>query len=109
MDHEDNKRRRRISEQEEAPLVGIAPPHLRSMILASLETGMRRCETNPHCSDRESTAASPRDLSTLAKTGLQGRDARVPAPVPTDQPPLAGSSSRVRVATRLSVVFAGSG
>ena len=41
---EDNQRRRRISEDEEAGLLTIAPPFLRSMIIAALDTGMRRGE-----------------------------------------------------------------
>ena len=42
--HEDNKRRRRVSEEEEAALLAVASPHLRSMIIAALDTGMRRGE-----------------------------------------------------------------
>lgn len=41
---EDNKRRRRISEDEEARLLEHAPPLLRSMLVAALDTGMRRGE-----------------------------------------------------------------
>ena len=41
---EDNQRRRRISEDEEARLLAIAPPLLRSMIIAALDTGMRQGE-----------------------------------------------------------------
>ena len=37
---EDNQRRRRISELEEARLLAAAPPLLRSMIVAALDTGM---------------------------------------------------------------------
>ena len=44
MELEDNKRRRRISEEEEAALLTVASPHLRSMIIAALDTGMRRGE-----------------------------------------------------------------
>ena len=44
MELEDNKRRRRISEAEEAALLAVASPHLRSMIIAALDTGMRRGE-----------------------------------------------------------------
>ena len=44
MELEDNKRRRRISEQEEAALLAVAAPYLRSMIIAALDTGMRRGE-----------------------------------------------------------------
>jgi integrase len=43
-DLEDNKRRRRISESEEAALLAVASPHLRSMIIAALDPGMRRAE-----------------------------------------------------------------
>ena len=41
---EDNKRRRRLSEDEEAKLLAAAPLHLRAMIIAALDTGMRRGE-----------------------------------------------------------------
>jgi integrase len=41
---EDNRRRRRVSEAEEARLLVVAPPFLRSMIVAALDTGMRRGE-----------------------------------------------------------------
>lgn len=44
MELEDNRRRRRISEAEEAALLAVASPHLRSMIIAALDTGMRRAE-----------------------------------------------------------------
>jgi integrase len=41
---EDNQRRRRVSEDEEARLLAVAPPLLRSMIIAGLDTGMRQGE-----------------------------------------------------------------
>ena len=44
MELEDNQRRRRVSEAEEAALLAVASPHLRSMIIAALDTGMRRGE-----------------------------------------------------------------
>ena len=44
LEREDNRRRRRVSEQEEAALLAVASPHLRSMIIAALDTGMRRGE-----------------------------------------------------------------
>ena len=44
MEIEDNKRRRRVSEEEEAALLAVASPHLRSMLIAALDTGMRRGE-----------------------------------------------------------------
>jgi integrase len=44
MELEDNKRRRRISEAEEQALLAVAPSHLRAMISAALDTGMRRGE-----------------------------------------------------------------
>ncbi len=44
-EREDNKRRRRISPEEEERLLSAAPPHLRSMIIAALDTGMRRGTT----------------------------------------------------------------
>jgi integrase len=43
-EHEDNRRFRRISEDEEARLLATAPPYLRAMIIAALDTGMRRGE-----------------------------------------------------------------
>jgi integrase len=44
MELEDNKRRRRVGESEEAALLAVASPHLRSMIITALDTGMRRGE-----------------------------------------------------------------
>ncbi len=44
LELEDNKPRRRVSEEEEAALLAVASPHLRSMIIAALDTGMRRGE-----------------------------------------------------------------
>ena len=41
MELEDNKRRRRISEAEEKALLAVASSHLRAMIIAALDTGMR--------------------------------------------------------------------
>jgi integrase len=41
---EDNQRRRRMSEDEEAQLLAVAPPLLRSLIIAGLDTGMRQGE-----------------------------------------------------------------
>jgi integrase len=42
--HEDNRRRRRLSEDEEVRLLAVATPFLRSMIIAALDTGMRQGE-----------------------------------------------------------------
>jgi integrase len=42
--HEDNKRRRRVSDDEESALLRVAPPHIRAMLVAALDTGMRRGE-----------------------------------------------------------------
>ena len=39
---EDNKRRRRVSEEEEQRLLDFAPPLLRALMIAALDTGMRR-------------------------------------------------------------------
>ena len=44
LEREDNKRRRRLSEEEESSLLAVASPSLRSMIIAALDTGMRRGE-----------------------------------------------------------------
>ena len=41
---EDNKRSRRIAEEEEQRLLDAAPPMLRALIIAALDTGMRRGE-----------------------------------------------------------------
>ena len=41
---EDNKRRRRLSEDEEVRLLTVAPPFLRSMLITALDTGMRQGE-----------------------------------------------------------------
>ena len=42
--HEDNKRRRRIDEHEEAALLQNAPAHVQAMLIAALDTGMRQGE-----------------------------------------------------------------
>lgn len=42
--YEDNQRRRRLTEAEEGKLLAAAAPMLRSMIIAALDTGMRRGE-----------------------------------------------------------------
>ena len=42
--HEDNQRRRRITDEEEARLLAAAPVHFRAMIIAALDTGLRRGE-----------------------------------------------------------------
>jgi integrase len=42
--HEDNRRRRRISPDEEDHLLAVAPAHLRCLIIAALDSGMRRGE-----------------------------------------------------------------
>jgi integrase len=41
---EDNMRRRRLSEEEEARILTYAPTHLRSAMITALDTGMRRGE-----------------------------------------------------------------
>lgn len=41
---EDNRRRRRVDEQEETALLQAAPPHIRAMLVAALDTGMRQGE-----------------------------------------------------------------
>jgi integrase len=42
--HEDNKRRRRIDEAEEAALLNAAPPQIQAMLVAAIDTGMRQGE-----------------------------------------------------------------
>ena len=44
LEREDNRRCRRVSEEEEASLLHVASPYLRSMIITALDTGMRRGE-----------------------------------------------------------------
>ncbi len=44
MELEDNRCRRRVSEEEKAALLAVASPILLSMIIAALDTGMRRGE-----------------------------------------------------------------
>jgi integrase len=41
---EDNRRRRRISDDEGQRLLEVAPPFLRSMIITALDTGTRQGE-----------------------------------------------------------------
>lgn len=41
---EDNKRRRRIDEQEEAALLAHAPRHIQALLIAAIDTGMRSGE-----------------------------------------------------------------
>ena len=49
--HEDNQRRRRITDEEEARLLAAAPVHFRAMIIAALDTGLRRGESWPSFGD----------------------------------------------------------
>jgi integrase len=42
--HDDSRRRRRVSEDEEAALLEMAPPHIQAMLIAAIDTGMRRGE-----------------------------------------------------------------
>ena len=35
---------RRVSEDEEAALLEVAPPHIQAMLIAAIDTGMRRGE-----------------------------------------------------------------
>ena len=49
LELEDNVRRRRIGPEEEAALLKVAAPLLRSMIIAALDTGMRRGEMLALC------------------------------------------------------------
>src|SRR5215208_4440096 len=44
LEREDNRRHRRLSEDEEKRLLEHAPAHIRPMIIAALDTGMRRGE-----------------------------------------------------------------
>ena len=53
---EDNQRRRRIAEEEETRLLAMAPPLLRSMIIAALDTGMRQAK----CSRSDSRTSTSR-------------------------------------------------
>jgi integrase len=44
MELEDNHRHRRLADDEEKALLAAAPGHLRTLIIAALDTGMRRGE-----------------------------------------------------------------
>jgi integrase len=73
---EDNMRRRRISEAEETALLAAAPPHLRSMIICAIDTGMRRGEM---FAVRWADVDLKLGLITLrGKTTKSGRTRRVP-------------------------------
>jgi integrase len=73
---EDNMRRRRISEAEETSLLAAAPPHLRSMIICAIDTGMRRGEM---FAIRWADVDLEQGLITLrGKTTKSGRTRRVP-------------------------------
>jgi integrase len=73
---EDNMRRRRISEAEETSLLAAAPPHLRSMIICAIDTGMRRGEM---FAIRWADVDLAQGLITLrGKTTKSGRTRRVP-------------------------------
>jgi integrase len=74
MELEDNKRRRRVSEAEEAALLGVASPHLRSMIIAALDTGMRRGEM---LALRFADIDCPRRVITLRGATTKSRRTRV--------------------------------
>jgi integrase len=41
---DDSRRWRRVSEDEEAALLAVAPPHIQAMLIAAIDTGMRRGE-----------------------------------------------------------------
>jgi hypothetical protein len=57
--HEDNRRRRRLSEEEEeAKLLAVAPPFLRSMIIAALDTACVRARCSPFASGTSTKSAS---------------------------------------------------
>lgn len=47
---EDNRPRRRLSEQEEGKILSFAPPHLRSLMIVALDTGKRRGRCSPFAS-----------------------------------------------------------
>jgi hypothetical protein len=82
---EDNRRRRRISEDEETRLLEVAPPFLRSMIITGLDTGTRQGEMlalqlivwRPRSRDevplRERAARSGLQIPLKAQRGLLGR------------------------------------
>jgi len=78
-EREDNKRRRRISEEEETRLLSVAPSHLRSMIIAALDTGMRRGEM---LALRFADVDFGRKLITLRGTTTKSKKTRI-VPIPT--------------------------
>jgi integrase len=77
--HEDNHRRRRVSEDEETRLLEVAPSLLRSMIIAALDTGMRQGEM---LALRFADINLDRGLITLRGETTKSRKTRV-VPIPT--------------------------
>lgn len=74
MELEDNKRRRRISEQEEAALLAVASPYLRSMIIAALERAWTLAVLEAHGVDPRWRKGSYKDLDTASLQRLRTID-----------------------------------
>ncbi len=79
---EDNKRRRRIDEAEEAALLGVAPPHVQAMLVAAIDTGMRQGEM---LALRFGVVDLERGLITLRGETTKSRKTRV-VPISTERP-----------------------
>ena len=78
---EDNKRRRRIDEAEEAALIEAAPPHVQAMIIAAIDTGMRQGEM---LALRFADVDLDRGLITLRGETTKSRKTRV-VPISTER------------------------
>ena len=78
---EDNKRRRRIDEHEEASLLREASPHTQAMLIAALDTGMRQGEM---LALRFRDVDLPRGLITLRGQTTKSGKSRV-VPISTDR------------------------
>ncbi|MBP7778796.1 MAG: site-specific integrase [Acidobacteria bacterium] len=79
--HEDNTRRRRIDEHEEAALLQNAPPHTQAMLIAALDTGMRQGEM---LAVRLADVGLARGLITLRGHTTKSGKSRV-VPIATDR------------------------
>lgn len=78
---DDGARRRRLSEDEEAALLAVAPPYLRGMIIAALDTGMRRGEM---LAVRFADVDMKRELITLRGETTKSKKTRV-VPISTER------------------------
>jgi hypothetical protein len=77
---EDNQRRRRIAEDEEARLLTVAPPLLRSMIIAALDTGCEHLALAVTHRSRRPSATTIKSLTTSSpqRRGLSAARRSIP-------------------------------